>query len=333
VIELTIAIPTYSRNTLVVARLRELLPQLAPGCRLLIIDNHSPVPVETTLSEAFSSSDLQNCRIVRNAVNIGGNANLIRCFELCETPWLWVLGDDDDVLPNAIATITETISANPELVFATFSSEYYARTSSFVTEGLEEFAEKIDSFLAAVFISTCLYNASKVRDRLPYAYHYLYSCAPHLLLVLMHLRDGGTSVFSDRQIISWARPPDDRGWIANQVFIWLSFTAVLEARLSPRARLRLARAMRKFRPELRVAARHLYYAGVERGEFETSKFFYDHLAYRLHYFEGGLWTRLHVFALRLPLMFPHVFGRLNAWSTKIPGRKVNPHGRLFLGLE
>lgn len=331
--ELTIAIPTYNRQAFVVARLRQLLPQLVPGCRLLVVDNHSEQPVEAALREEFTDDELQQCTVVRNAVNVGANANIIRCFELCQTPWLWVLSDDDDVWPNAIATILETIAAHPDAVFVNFSSEFYAREQPIVTAGVEEFAEKIDSFLAAVFISTCLYNAARLRRRMDYAYHYLYSCAAHLVLVLIALREGGTCLLSERQIIGWTKPPDDRGWIANQVFVWLSFTAVLETWLSPKARVMMARAIRKQRPELRTTARHFYYAGLQRGEFETSKFFYDQLAFRLEYYDRRFSTRLQILALRLPLMFPHIFGRLNAWSTKIPGRKVNLPGRLYLGLE
>jgi hypothetical protein len=48
-----------------------------------------------------------DAQLVRNKFNIGANANILRCLELVRNPWVWILGDDDLPLPNAIETILE----------------------------------------------------------------------------------------------------------------------------------------------------------------------------------------------------------------------------------
>jgi abequosyltransferase len=83
---LTIAIPTYNRSEQIKATISLLLPQLTPECFLLIIDNHSDVPVSESLAALLATLPQSQYSIVRNRVNIGGNANIVRCFELCDTP-------------------------------------------------------------------------------------------------------------------------------------------------------------------------------------------------------------------------------------------------------
>ena len=52
---LTVAIPTYNRNATLKATLEHLLPQWNERCKLLILDNHSDVPVEETLRDLLAA--------------------------------------------------------------------------------------------------------------------------------------------------------------------------------------------------------------------------------------------------------------------------------------
>ena len=103
--KLTIAIPTYNRNELLKANLLKLLPQVTDECRIIIFDNCSDVPVKDTLSDLLNGYSNIDISIVRNRYNIGMTANILKCFEECPDPWLWVLGDDDEVTDGAVARI------------------------------------------------------------------------------------------------------------------------------------------------------------------------------------------------------------------------------------
>ena len=61
---LTVAIPTFNRNHLLLACVERLLPQLGE-CELLIIDNCSDTPVETTLGPWLERLGTAKVRIVR----------------------------------------------------------------------------------------------------------------------------------------------------------------------------------------------------------------------------------------------------------------------------
>ena len=319
---LTIAIPTYNRNALLLDTVSRLLPQLTGDCRCIILDNHSPTPVEETLRPILANYPATACTIVRHRINIGADANILRCFEICETPWLWVLGDDDEVLPQAVSIILQTIADDPELTYANFASEFHDRAQCFVTVGLEEFATKIDNFGNAMFISASFYNCHKVRAHLALAFHYSYSCAAHLLLVILSLGENGRCLFSDQRIVRWEPPPSERAYSISSVAV--SRTTLLELPFPPLVRISLARAIRATAYSLRALTIDLYRSAKRTGDLETSRYLYDQMAYRLYYFDRGISMRLKIWLFRLPLRFPQLYERVSRWTEKCTGRRLFP---------
>lgn len=79
---LTIIIPTYNRQSLVLANVRLLLPQVQALCRLIVLDNHSDVPVQDILQSGLPSESLAKVEVIRHRANLGAGANVLRCFEL-----------------------------------------------------------------------------------------------------------------------------------------------------------------------------------------------------------------------------------------------------------
>ena len=100
--KLTIAIPTYNRNEILKNNLRKLIPQITSDCKILILDNCSDVPVLDSLRDIIKEYSNVDINVIRNSYNLGLTGNILRCFEMCTDPWLWVLGDDDEVKDGAI---------------------------------------------------------------------------------------------------------------------------------------------------------------------------------------------------------------------------------------
>jgi len=102
---LTIAIPTYNRAWC----LRELLPVLAkdledePRVELIICDNASPDETPSVVQELIACG--LRVRYIRNAQNIGADANILQCFELARGKYVWIFSDDDLIVPGGIAKI------------------------------------------------------------------------------------------------------------------------------------------------------------------------------------------------------------------------------------
>lgn len=204
--KLTIAIPTYNRHELLRQSLTALLPQLTADCRLVVIDNHSDVPVEEGIADLFQQYPAVQKQVVRNRGNIGPNANILRCFELCETGWLWCLGDDDAVKPDNIRTILAAIAEHPDSVAINFAITRLRREKTVSISSHAELAEKMDDYSNLLFMSTNVFDAEQLRKHLQFGHHYCYSHAPHLALLIMAVGEGGRLTLKAGHLIDHSRP-------------------------------------------------------------------------------------------------------------------------------
>lgn len=306
---LTIAIPTYNRNQTLLTNLGRLLPQLTSDCRMLIIDNNSDQPVEATLVGHLAQIPPLDYRIVRNRANIGANANILRCFELCETTWLWVLGDDDLVEPTAISTILEHIRLYPDAVCVNFSVEQlHARSDVVTTCGQEQFVEVIDSLANFIFISTNIYRADVMALQLKFGYQYAYSMAPHLAVLLTSLDCAEVCCFSNQQIV---RLTPGQSWpYLNSA---LGLPTLLELPLRPNAVGSFARQLLGTYSggfSLRTLTFQLLLQSAKYGDRGRVLYFYDQVCSRIYYFDRGPRRRTAIFAYRLLLRLPSRFTAL-----------------------
>lgn len=115
---LTIAIPTYNRAKyldLCMERIAEEIDSLSKEQRRLVrvcvADNGStdntPVVVlrhQERFGEKFEA--------VRNSDNMGMDFNFSRCYELAKTPYVWLVGDDDVLLPGGLKKVLDVLIEN-----------------------------------------------------------------------------------------------------------------------------------------------------------------------------------------------------------------------------
>jgi abequosyltransferase len=108
---LTIAIPTYNRA----GYLKELLSVLAdqlkdePRVELIISDNASPDETPSVV-QGFVARGLR-ARYIRNAQNVGPDANFLQCFEQASGKYVWLFSDDDLIVPGGLAKIVNYCAA------------------------------------------------------------------------------------------------------------------------------------------------------------------------------------------------------------------------------
>jgi abequosyltransferase len=115
---LTIAVPTYNRSETLVQLLDSLSPQLQGEDRveLLISDNASPDNTAQLVQDFEQRGHI--VRYVRNAVNIGPDRNFAQCFEMARGRYFVLMGDDDLLVPGAIAKILQLLEAHdPDIVY------------------------------------------------------------------------------------------------------------------------------------------------------------------------------------------------------------------------
>lgn len=214
---LTVGIPTYNRPEEIQQTVRKLLPQITDEVIIRIRDNCSPVPVSTL----FSQEELTKIVVVRNKVNIGGDANIAGVLYDCDTPWCWDLGDDDEVAPDAIQTILDTIKKHSDSVFIKFNCKY-----DLTTIGIEDFVQKFKErgmYGNILFISTSIFNVNYLKDSLCFYYKYLSTMNGQVVMLLKHLENMPKSkiTFSSRDIILKGNDPQ---WVSGDFIMPLPLT-------------------------------------------------------------------------------------------------------------
>lgn len=208
---LSIFIPTYNRNTEVNKRLDELMPLVKDkNVNIEVIDNCSKIPVSKTLKNEF---DIY-VNLTTNLYNVGSFGNVIKCFESCKTDWLWILSDDDEVLPDSINLILSYIDDFPDAQFINFSSDIlknFKREKDIYCNGTDEFIDGIDNFSNLMLISNNIVNVRKCLHEIKFAYLYSYALVPHIALQMVALNKDSFCIFSKQSIVRWNDPSKNMG--------------------------------------------------------------------------------------------------------------------------
>lgn len=115
---LTVAIPTYNRAHLLRDLLDCLREQIAGQERvqLLISDNASPDDTANTVEEERRRGTKLD--YVRNGENVGPDANFLQCYERARGKYVWIISDDDALLPGTIDKVLRYLTEDEyELVY------------------------------------------------------------------------------------------------------------------------------------------------------------------------------------------------------------------------
>jgi len=229
---LTIAIPTYNRPTKVRNTLLRLIPQLNDQVFLRILDNHSETDIKSYVQNDIPQAASRRIEIIRHKVNIGGDANFQRCFELCETAYIWMIGDDDMVADNAVELILKEIEVfkGHDLLGINFNSNCCnkPRVSAVTINSTAELAHKLDSFGNWLFISTSVY---KTQEYLKYIYMAgwgAYSMASQVVPAMIAISKGKVFVLSEKYIVTNI-PVEDVNTKWSDYQLALSLSSLLEA--------------------------------------------------------------------------------------------------------
>ncbi len=231
---LTIAIPTYNRPDKVLNTVKMLIPQLNSNVRISILDNCSDINVKDYLEISIQNLSSYPINVIRHKVNIGADANFARCFELCDTPWIWTLGDDDLVIEDAIDIILNEIQLynNHDLIGFNFNSNCNCnkaeRNKPILISNTHEMANNLDFFGNWLFISTAVYKTQEYFKYIQFATWGAYSMASQIVPAMLAISNNKTFVLSEKTIANNIPLDDvDERWSA--VKLSMVITSLLEA--------------------------------------------------------------------------------------------------------
>ena len=169
---LTIAIPTYNRSGFLRQLLDSLVDQLIEQTQveLLISDNASQDDTAETVEIARRLGD--RFAYVRNVDNIGSDGNFLQCYERATGKYVWIVGDDDLLLPGSVSTVLSYLSKDEfELVFVSpigFSGDpstlkpKRSKKPPLVCNHASQFLRRVHIF--TTLISCNIVNKDRVRE-------------------------------------------------------------------------------------------------------------------------------------------------------------------------
>lgn len=121
---LTIAIPTYNRSVYLDICLERI------GCELANLSENQRNLVNIFVSDNGSTDSTQDVVLkhkdqlshcfesFRNDDNMGMDFNFTQCYQSAKTPYVWLVGDDDVILPNGLENVLDVLSScQPDLLY------------------------------------------------------------------------------------------------------------------------------------------------------------------------------------------------------------------------
>lgn len=218
--KLTIAIPTFNRQ----GKAQELFKKINKKHNyhefdLIIADNSSEPPI------AIDGSNKYN-KIFSRKFNIGFTANILRLFEECETEWLIILGDDDDINDTFLNDIELSITGceldDDEVCAIKFKSSLDKHQEIIKIQGFDQFCtynstpERMGS---TIFLSTWLFRVSSLRNYIRYGYMHSGLQIPHVIPVLKALNDGHAILYSDLEPVLYRTADENSRWDPGFTFV------------------------------------------------------------------------------------------------------------------
>ena len=189
---LTILIPTFDRPHEVNGRLREIEALWGSAAIIRVQVN----PGEHSAAEIDRSLCSGPLTVRENTSNIGVVGNIVAGIQGVTTKWVWILGDDDILVPEARARIEEAMrlcdesAANAAVFNHWFQSPY---AEPVICRDLKSFTAAT-GFGDALFISGTIWKTSHFQSHLEDVVTYAYCCSSHILPHVKTLTSGGAPV-------------------------------------------------------------------------------------------------------------------------------------------
>lgn len=220
---LTIAIPTYNRPEKLLGTLKTLISASPAGVAILIVDNASDQSVEEFVRERLPEIP-DRVRFHRNRANVGLVANICRCYELVDTPWVWTVGDDDAPVEGAVPRILEEIERlNHEIMLLgiNFSTSLHTYPESRILHNLEDYwsvHQEPMAFSNAMFLASCVYRIENVLKFLRVGYQQAFSAVSHISISVAALSNGLQMAIAKPEVMKHIPPANEGGWNWVSVF-------------------------------------------------------------------------------------------------------------------
>lgn len=109
---LTVAIPTYNGANTIGRTLQSVLSQQVPGVEVIVLDNCSEDGTAGVVARYLGGHAC--LKYFRSGSNLGFDRNVDQAMRRAQGDFVWLLGDDDVILPGGVREVLAIAAANPE---------------------------------------------------------------------------------------------------------------------------------------------------------------------------------------------------------------------------
>lgn len=228
---LTIVIPTYNREKQLIRLLKSIERQnVIEKYYIVVLNNHSNYDVKTSIRNHFPDPFVENIEIYNRPYNAGGDYNIGSAFLFAKSQYLWIIGDDDEVLDGCIDIIEEDALKYPEVPYIKYHNlNHSSYNEDIIISNISDFKKSFNNkcFTAGdiIFVSTNVFNLKKSQLYIPQSLYYSYCSVPHILPMLGCLVDEKPFVLSHNEIVKYNAPDGDH-W--NLIKISTSLSTFLD---------------------------------------------------------------------------------------------------------
>lgn len=118
--KISIAIPVYNGAEKIKVLLKSIYANnISEDLFDVVVSDNASLDNLNAVLEPYK--DKKNFLYFRNCTNIGPDKNFLKCVELSKTKYVWIIGDDDYLYPNAIAEVLKFINENHEAIVVNYS--------------------------------------------------------------------------------------------------------------------------------------------------------------------------------------------------------------------
>lgn len=172
--KLTVAIPTYNRaEKLLECVSRVVAYSKGLDVEIIVSDNASTDNTREVVASIIDNN--KSIRYFRNSENLGFDGNFLNCFEKANGKYVWLLSDDDILLPGAVESVLVGLDRNPVCMHLNSSginseAPLVIANCRFKEEGLRFFMDK-NEFIETIgifctFVSSLVFDVDMVK-RIP----------------------------------------------------------------------------------------------------------------------------------------------------------------------
>lgn len=118
---LSICIPTYNRAEMLRSALTSIRDAAAhnPITFEVVVNDNASTDTTEAVAKAFADDGL-NVRYFRNGENVGANPNLVVAASHAKGDYIWLFGDDDLFLPEALSIVAAALATDPDALVLDF---------------------------------------------------------------------------------------------------------------------------------------------------------------------------------------------------------------------